>query len=95
MTRAFSPGVFALVLLLFAGVWIVLAPFVLSIQPPGAHWLNSTISDVAVGGILIGVSLLGIVIHAALGLRDLVTAATVTEVETTGPEPCTSEQSGV
>ncbi len=75
MSRSISLGIVALVLLMLAGVWIAIAPFVLSIQPAGAHWLHSTIDDVATGGVLIVVSLVGIVLHAALGMRDLVSAA--------------------
>jgi hypothetical protein len=91
MNRPVSPGVVALVLLLLAGVWIAVAPFVLSIQPLGAHWRNSTINDVAVGGALIGVSLLGIVLHVACGLRDLVSAAIEAGPGDTQPEPGPSE----
>lgn len=91
MSRPVSPGVIALVLLLSAGVWITVAPFVLSIQPLGGSWLNSTINDVAVGGILIGVSLLGIVLHFAFGLRDLVSAVTEAGVDDGRPEMSPSE----
>ncbi len=91
MIRPISPGVFALVLLLLAGAWIAVAPFVLSIQPLGAHWLNSTINDVGVGGVLIGVSLLGIVLHVAFGLRDLVSTATEAGPGDTQPEASSSE----
>ncbi len=91
MNRPVSPGVFALVLLLLAGAWIGVAPFFLSIQPLGAHWLNSTINDVAVGGFLITVSLLGIVLHVAFGLRDLVSAATQPDPGEARPEAGASE----
>ncbi len=87
MIRPVSPGVFALVLLLLAGVWVAVAPFVLSIQTLGAGWLNSTINDVAVGSVLIGASLLGIVLHVAFGLRDLVSAATEADPGDLRPEP--------
>ena len=49
MSRPVSPGIIALILLAGAGAWLVAAPFVLSIQPVGGHWLHSTVDDVATG----------------------------------------------
>lgn len=94
MSRSMSLGIIALVLLLLAGVWITIAPFALSIQPAGAHWLHSTIDDVATGGVLIVVSLIGIVLHAALGTRDLVSAAIEAGVTDTEQELSPAEQAG-
>ena len=51
------------------------SPFVLKAQAVGAAWSAGTINDVAVGGVLIGVSLLGAGATLAFGLRDLVRTA--------------------
>ncbi|MEV4104571.1 hypothetical protein AB0J42_30370 [Nonomuraea sp. NPDC049649] len=64
-------GVIALVLLLLAGVWLVAAPFVLGYQPWGAEFTAATVNDLWVGGVLVGVSFLGLVSYAADLLREL------------------------
>ncbi len=73
--KLISPGVFTLALTFLGGIWLSLAPFVLQIQPAGMPWLPSTVNDVAAGGLLITISLLGILAYLALSLNDVIQAA--------------------
>jgi hypothetical protein len=41
------------VVLFGAGLWLVVAPFAVGYQPRGHSWTASTLSDVAVGAVLI------------------------------------------
>jgi hypothetical protein len=75
MNRLPAPGVITLVLTFIVGLWLVISPFVMKAQAVGAAWSPGTINDVAVGGVLIGVSLLGTGATLALGVCDLVRAA--------------------
>ncbi len=75
MSRVVSPGIYVLALLFVAGIWLAASPFVMQTQPSGAAWTSSTINDVAAGGVLIVVTLGGILIHLGLALRDLVSLA--------------------
>jgi uncharacterized Tic20 family protein len=75
MSRLIPPGMFILVLTLCAGVWLVVSPFALQSQPVGGAWIASTVNNVATGGVLFAVSLIGILAILALSLRDLVHAA--------------------
>ena len=70
--RMLSPGVYGLVLLFLLGVWLVVAPFVTQTQPIVGPWQLATINDVADGGVLILISLLGGLISLALALREAV-----------------------
>lgn len=71
--RLISPGIYALAVLFLVGVWLVIAPFVLQTQPTGAAaWQVATIDDIAAGGGLIVVSLLGILVNVALSLSAAV-----------------------
>jgi hypothetical protein len=44
-------------------------------QPAGADWVTSTITNVVTGIALIAVSLAGILLVLALGIRELIDAA--------------------
>lgn len=72
--RIITPGVYGLVLLFLLGVWLVVAPFATQTQPVVGPWELATINDVAVGGVLILVSLLGGLINVALALRMAILA---------------------
>ena len=72
MNRLISPGMYTLLLTLSAGAWISIAPFVMQTQPDTSAWSTATINDVVAGGILVGVSLVGICSHLIFALRDLV-----------------------
>jgi hypothetical protein len=68
MRRLVPPG--SLVLFL-TGIWLTLSPFAMTTQPSGQSWIASTITTVTIGGVLMVVSLLGILAYMALELRDL------------------------
>lgn len=70
MRRILSPGSVVLFLLFLTGIWVTMSPFAMTTQPSGQHWIASTINNVTIGGVLMIVSLLGIL--AYLALRDLV-----------------------
>lgn len=72
--RFISPGTLTLLLTFIAGLWLVVSPFAMNAQATGVGWNTGTINNVAVGGILMGVSLVGICVTLALGLRDLMRA---------------------
>ncbi|MBO0681944.1 MAG: hypothetical protein J2P45_02210 [Candidatus Dormibacteraeota bacterium] len=47
---------------LLAGIWIVVAPWVLGYSPPaGAQWSHSQLSTAAAGAVVIGVSAVALV----------------------------------
>ena len=71
MRRLVPPGSVVLFLLFLTGVWLTLSPFAMTTQPSGQHWIASTITTVTIGGVLMVVSLLGILAYLALALRDL------------------------
>jgi len=75
MRRIPPPGSFVLFLLFLAGIWLTISPFAMTTQPSGQHWIASTINNVTIGGVLIAVSLLGILAYLALALRKLVCEA--------------------
>ncbi len=75
MNRLISPGIYALVVTLLAGAWLVISPWVTQTQRAGSVWSPGTVNNLATGGILIAVSVLGIALILALTLRDLVRAA--------------------
>jgi len=72
MRRLIPPGSYVLFLFFLTGIWLIMSPFVLTGQPTGQHWIASTINNVAIGGVLMVVSLLGILSYMGLALRDLI-----------------------
>ncbi len=77
MRRLVPPGSVVLFLLFLTGIWLTLSPFAMTTQPSGQHWTASTINNVTIGGVLLVVSLLGILGYLALALRDLIREAQV------------------
>ena len=75
MRRLVPPGSLVLFLLGLSGVWVTMSPFAMTTQPSGQHWIASTINNVAIGGVLMVVSLLGIMGYLVLALRDLIREA--------------------
>jgi cytochrome c oxidase assembly factor CtaG len=71
MRRILPPGSFVLFLLFLTGIWLTISPFAMTTQPSGQHWIASTINNVTIGGVLMAVSLFGILAYLALALRDL------------------------
>ncbi len=69
--RILPPGSMVLFLLFLAGTWLTMSPFAMTTQPSGQHWIASTITNVTIGGVLMVVSLFGILAYLVLGLRDL------------------------
>jgi len=70
MRRILPPGSFVLFLLFLAGIWLTISPFAMTTQPSGQHWIASTINNVTIGGVLMAVSLFGILAYLGLALRD-------------------------
>jgi len=75
MRRLFPPGSYVLLLFFLTGIWVAISPFAMTTQPSGAHWIPSTINNVVIGGILMVVSLLGILGYMAFELRDILREA--------------------
>jgi hypothetical protein len=75
MRRLVPPGSLVLFLLFLTGIWLTLSPFAMTSQPSGQSWIASTITTVTIGGVLMIVSLLGILAYMALALRDLLREA--------------------
>lgn len=71
MRRLLPPGSYVLFLFFLVGIWLAISPFVMGTQPIGAHWIASTINNVAVGTTMIVVSLFGILGYMVFALRDL------------------------
>lgn len=71
MRRLFPAGSYVLLLFFLTGIWVAISPFVMTTQPSGAHWISSTVNNVVVGGILIVVSLLGILGYMTFALQDI------------------------
>lgn len=63
MTRRLA-GAVASCLALLAGLWLILAPFALGIQPSGADWKDETLTDVWSGIGLGALGLIGLVAFA-------------------------------
>jgi hypothetical protein len=70
--RLISPGSYVLFLLFLAGIWLTISPFAMTTQPSGSHWIASTVNNVAIGTVMIVVSLLGILGYMLLALRDMI-----------------------
>ncbi|WP_214319368.1 hypothetical protein [Nonomuraea sediminis] len=64
-------GVSALVLLFLGGLWLIAAPFAVGYQPRGGAYVDATINDLWLGGLLAGVSFVALVVYAADALREL------------------------
>ena len=54
----------------FAGIWIILAPFIVEYQKVGEDWIDATKNDLWTGGALIAISALMLLLFAAFALRD-------------------------
>ncbi len=75
MRRLVPPGSLVLFLLFFTGIWLSMSPFAMTTQPSGQPWIASTINTVTIGGVLLVVSLFGILSYLVLALRDLMREA--------------------
>jgi hypothetical protein len=75
MRRLVPPGSYVLVVFFLTGIWLTISPFAMTTQPSGEHWIASTITNVTLGGILMVVSLLGILGCMGFALRDLMREA--------------------
>ena len=71
MRRLVPPGSYVLFLFFLTGIWLLMSSFVMTGQPTGQHWIAATVNTVTIGGILMVVSLLGIVGYMVFALRDL------------------------
>ena len=71
-TRLFSPAIYIQALFFFIGIWLVISPFVMTTQPIDGSWQDATINNVAAGGALIVLSLLGTLIPLAMTLNQAV-----------------------
>jgi hypothetical protein len=69
--RLVPPGSLVLFLFFLTGIWLTISPFAMTTQPSGQPWIASTINTVTIGGVLMVISLLGILGYLALALRDL------------------------
>jgi len=70
--RLISPAVYVQALFFLIGVWLVIAPFAMGTQPISGSWQDATINDVAVGAVLILLSLLGTLVPLAMALNTAV-----------------------
>jgi TRAP-type C4-dicarboxylate transport system permease small subunit len=75
MRRLVPPASYVLLLLFLTGGWLIMSPFAMQTQPSGQHWSAPTINNVTLGGILMVVSLLGILGYMGFALRDLLREA--------------------
>ena len=64
-----------LFLFFLTGIWLTISPFAMTTQPSGQPWIASTINTVTIGGVLMVVSLFGILAYMVLMLRDLMREA--------------------
>ena len=71
MRRLVPPGRLVLFLLFLTGIWLLMSPFAMTTQPSGQPWIASTSNTVTIGGVLLVVSLFGILSYLVLALRDL------------------------
>jgi len=67
-------GIAALVLMLLGGAWLAAAPWIVGYQPAGEAWSAGTKNEFWLGFGLVAVSLTGLVVYAASGLRSLAAA---------------------
>jgi len=75
MRRLIPPGSYILLLFFLTGIWVAISPFVMTTQPSGHHWIASTINNVVVGGVLMVVSLAGILGYLVFALQDMLREA--------------------
>lgn len=75
MRRLVPPGSYVLFLFFLTGIWLTMSSFAMQTQSSGQHWSASTINNVTLGGILMVVSLLGILSFMGFALRDLMREA--------------------
>ena len=69
--RLVPPTSYVLLLFFLTGIWLTMSPFAMQTQTSGQHWSASTVNNVVLGGILMVVSLLGILAFIGFALRDL------------------------
>jgi hypothetical protein len=60
-----------LALIVASGAWLVVAPFALRFQAPGAHWTAATRIDVLIGLILVTAGLTGFFTALAGRVREM------------------------
>lgn len=90
MTRRLA-GAVASCLTLLAGLWLILAPFALGVQPSGADWKDETLTDVWSGIGLGALGLIGLIVFAAALVGSVREQGLVTPRRTTpaADEPST------
>jgi|SRR5947209_3975577 len=81
MRRLVPPTSYVLLLFFGTGVWLTMSPFAMQTQSSGQHWSASTVNNVVLGGILMVVSLLGILTFMGFALRDLLREAQAKRLE--------------
>ena len=75
MRRLVPPTSYVLLLFFGTGIWLTMSPFAMQTQTSGQHWSASTVNNVVLGGILMVISLLGILTFMGFALRDLLREA--------------------
>lgn len=75
LRRLIPPGSYVLFLFFLTGIWLTISPFVMTTQPSGSHWIASTVNDVTIGGVMIVVSLLGILGYMLFALGEMMREA--------------------
>lgn len=75
LRRLIPPGSYVLFLFFLTGIWLAISPFVMTTQPSGSHWIASTVNDVTIGGVMIVVSLLGILGYMLFALGEMMREA--------------------
>jgi hypothetical protein len=75
LRRLIPPGSYVLFLFFLTGIWLAISPFVMTTQPSGSHWIASTVNNVTIGGVMIVVSLLGILGYMLFALGELMREA--------------------
>lgn len=73
--KAARLGLIATFMMLLTAMWLFFAPFILGYQRQGADWVTATRNDVAVGGGLAVVCLVGSGMVLVLNIRELRRAA--------------------
>jgi len=75
MRRLVPLGSLVLFPCFLTGIWLTISPFAMTTQPSGQPWIASTINTVTLGGVLLVVSLFGILAYLAITLRDFLREA--------------------
>jgi hypothetical protein len=75
LRRLIPPGSYVLFLFFLTGIWLAISPFVMTTQPSGSHWIASTVNNVTIGGVMMVVSLLGILGYMLFALGELMREA--------------------